>query len=325
MHSLASGLAAASVIASIIGGCGDRQGDDVRTVTEAVPTCTSAQAISSTNIHGASLPLKTIALTFDDGPGVRTSELSAYLKAEGIPAAFFVNGQMLTAGTAVLQQLVADGHVVANHTQTHASLTGRSTSGEPLSATNIVAELTQTDVLIAPFVTAKRFMFRAPYGDFDEQTAAAIEASPMKKYVGHISWDIGDGMGPDRAADWDCWRPGADGVVLTPQQCGDLYVKEIEAVGRGIVLCHDPYFVDDDPAKGGTVDMIKHIVPTLKAKGYEFVRTDAVPEIAALLPAAPPEDAGVDAADSGVSDAGTAPSSSSGGDARPGKPDPCAR
>jgi peptidoglycan-N-acetylglucosamine deacetylase len=196
-----------------------------------------------------------------------------------------------------------------------------------------VSEVAQTDVLIAPFVQANRLMFRAPFGDFDPQTAAVLEPSPMGKYVGPVNWDVGDHMGPEQAADWDCWKPGADGVVLTPQQCGDLYVKEIETVGRGIVLMHDPYFVDDDPTKGGTVDMIKYIVPILKTKGYTFVRLDYVPDIAAALPPLP-KDAGAasDGADDDASSSSGSPDSSGpvkpevgGADAGARIPDPCSR
>ena len=87
----------------------------------------------------------------------------------------------------------------------------------------------------------------------------------MTKYVGPINWDIGDHMGPEQAADWDCWTR-VDGARAHPQQCGDRYVNEIDRVGRGIVLLHDPYFVDDDPAQGGTVDMVKYIVPILRRR-----------------------------------------------------------
>jgi peptidoglycan/xylan/chitin deacetylase (PgdA/CDA1 family) len=307
--------------AAILGGCQDSSPARER-------TCTGAQAISSSDIHGDSLPAKTISLSFDDGPGPRTAELSTYLKAQGIRASFFVNGKMLGASTAVLQQLVADGHVVANHAQTHTSLTGRATGGEHLADAQIVAEVTQTDTLIAPFVQHNRFMFRAPFGDFSPMAATALDASPMKKYVGPINWEIGDHMGPDQAADWDCWTPGADGVVLSTQQCGDLYVKEIDNVGRGIVLLHDPYFIDNDVTKGGTVDMEKYIEPTLVAKGYKFARNDEDPVIAAMLPAlpSPPPDAGpVAAPDAGTSDAATVsePPSGTTTETSPTTPDPC--
>ncbi len=263
----------------------DEDAKDTRTAAE--PACQVELAISTEIVVGTTLPPKTLALTFDDGPGLRTAELSSWLAARGIRAGFFVNGKMLGSGSSVLAQLVADGHVVANHTQTHRSLTGRSTGTARLPDAEVTRELEQTDALIAPY-TAGRFMFRAPFGDFDGVTAAALTASPMAKYVGSIGWEIGDHMGPAQAADWDCWIPGADGVVMTTEQCGALYVQEIEAVGRGIVLLHDPYFIGDDPARGGTVDMVKAIVPLLEAKGYSFARIDEVPAIAAVLPPLPP-------------------------------------
>ena len=311
-------------------------------------TCTGAQAINVADLTGTSLPMKSIALTFDDGPGVRASELSTYLKSEGIRAGFFVNGRMLGGNVQVLAQIIADGHVIGNHTQTHTSLTGRATHGPHLDDATTVSEIAQTDALIAPFVANSRYMFRAPFGDYDALSATAINASLMRKYVGPINWDIGDRMGPDRAADWDCWQPGSDGLVITVAQCSALYVKEFESVGRGVALLHDPYFIDNDPAKGGTVDMVKLMVPVLKAKGFTFVRIDEVPDIAALLPALPAPDGGAsdasadatshamsDAASDAASDASGAPSGSagpnaltalpsSGSSASNGKPDPCA-
>lgn len=233
-------------------------------------------------LRGASLPAKTIVLTFDDGPGPRTLELSRYLATEKISAVFFVNGKSVQRATD-LAQLAKDGHVLANHTQTHRSITGRATGEAHLSDAETVAEIEQTDALIAPHVTSNRFFFRPPFGDFDARAGDALAASSMKKYIDPIQWDIGDHMGPAQAADWDCFSPGTDGKVLTPAQCGALYIKEIETVGRGIVLLHDPELIDDDPTKGGTVDMVKAIVPVLKQKGFTFGRLEDVPDIAAKL------------------------------------------
>ncbi len=70
----------------------------------------------------------------------------------------------------------------------------------------------------------------------------------------------------------------------TPMQTDRLYLAEIRTKKTGIVLMHDPYFIDDDPTKGGTVDMVKYIVPILKSEGFHFVRVDMVPSIAAALP-----------------------------------------
>lgn len=250
-------------------------------------TCTGGQALTATVFRGSSLPPKTIALTFDDGPGDRTAELSLYLKQEGIEAAFFVNGMRIdgTSGP-VLQGLVDDGHLVGNHTEDHISLTGVTDAKPRPAADVVVGELTNTDAKIAPYVKDNRWLFRPPYGDFDADTLAALAPTPMNKYVGPVLWDVGDRMDEanSRAADWDCWQDGADMKRFTVEQCGDLYIAEIKHQSRGIVLMHDPYFNDKDPNLGGTVDMVKYIVPKLKAEGFTFTRVDKVPDIAAALP-----------------------------------------
>src|SRR5690606_4913387 len=135
-----------------------------------------------------------------------------------------------------------------------------------------------------PYVPTKRFLFRPPFGDYDQETFTTLESSPMNKYVGPISWDVGDRMDEanGRAAGWECWQDGADLKRLTVQQCGDLYLTEIRRQSRGIVLMHDPYV--DDVTFEGTVDMVKYIVPILKEEGFQFVRVDKVPDIEAVLP-----------------------------------------
>jgi peptidoglycan/xylan/chitin deacetylase (PgdA/CDA1 family) len=162
----------------------------------------------------------------------------------------------------------------------------------------MVSELTQTDTIIAPYVVANRFMFRAPFGAYDANVYGALQASPMSKYVGHIDWEVGGQRTATTAADWACWQTAPQ---LTAKACGDLYIQEIDAVGKGIVLMHDADYgqtANNDPnaGTGNTVIMVKYMVPLLKAKGYTFVRVDEVPEIAALLPPLPPPpaDAGTD-------------------------------
>ncbi|MBX3261863.1 MAG: polysaccharide deacetylase family protein [Labilithrix sp.] len=282
-------------------------------------TCTGTQALQTTGLRGSSMAPKSLALTFDDGPGPRTKQLSRYLKDEGIQAAFFVNGRSLEAGAAeVLQALVDDGHLVANHTETHRSLTGTATETPRLADLEVVQELADTDTKIEPFIPTKRFLFRPPFGDYDDVTFAALADTPMNKYVGPILWDVGDKMdeAAGRVADWDCWQDGSDGKRTPMTTCGDLYVTEIKRASRGIVLMHDPYYNELDPEQLGTVDMVMYIVPILKAEGFTFTRVDKVPEIAALLPPLPPDENG------GGGDPGASPGPT---DEQPGAnaDDPC--
>jgi len=61
-------------------------------------------------------------LTIDDGPAAAESEaLAAGLQRRGVRATFFVKGRNLAAQPAIAQRLVAAGHTLANHTDTHPS------------------------------------------------------------------------------------------------------------------------------------------------------------------------------------------------------------
>ncbi len=289
-----------SVLATTHVGCSKSSG------TPAERTCNGAQALSKTPLTGASMPLKTLSLTFDDGPGARTIELSHYLKSVGIRATFFVWGQAIEndgAGATTLQMLLDDGHLIANHTEHHASLTENLPT--PLTDPQIIAELTDVDTQIAPLIKNDIWLFRPPYGHWDDRVATLLDGSPMKKYVGPILWNVGGTMGVNQASDAECWKAA---TLKTVTECGDLYLREIDSVGKGIVLLHDPYFIDmNNPDSGGTYQMIQYMVPILKTKGYSFVRVDEVPDIASLLPNAKLPDGGASNSSSGSSSGTTDP------------------
>jgi peptidoglycan/xylan/chitin deacetylase (PgdA/CDA1 family) len=291
-------FALALAITTIIAACGSDQAG--RTAER---TSIQSQALSATSLAGTGLPPKTLCLTFDDGPGYGTSAISAYLASQGIPATFFVNGAYVAAttlpndnaikltpnATALLAQVMADGHLVANHGTTHRSLPAVLAT---FGAAKVVQEIAETDTDIAPYVPSSRFLLRAPYGFYDANVWSALAPSAMNKYVGPIDWDIGGKTSnyPAQAADWACWvnglQTGGGGPMFgaTPQECGDAYVNEITAVGRGIVLMHDSSHTDNG---GTTLEMVQYLVPILKARGYAFVRADEVPAIAALLQPVP--------------------------------------
>jgi peptidoglycan/xylan/chitin deacetylase (PgdA/CDA1 family) len=272
---------------------------------EVIERCTNTAALSAAAFTGTGLSPKQLALTFDDGPGSRTLELSAYLRDAGLVAAFFVNGHCFGEGNPcgnpgrspaeVFSQLRADGHIVANHTQNHLDLT--QFAAGPAGDDGIVNALAATDDLIASYVDFERFLFRAPYGAWNARDYEVLAGSSMSKYVGPIRWDIGGAMESDDntgfAADWDCWQNRSGFGGKTTAQCGRRYLNEIATRGRGIVLMHDSDSGNTanhqaDVGVGNTVDMVKWLVPRLIADGYSFVRLDEVPSIAEALPAVPP-------------------------------------
>jgi len=316
-HARAGAAVASALALSVLGishvGCSKSE-------NKGETTCNGAQALSKAPLTGASMKLKELSLTFDDGPGARTIELSQYLKEQGIRATFFVWGQAVKndgAGATTLQRLIDDGHLVANHTEHHYSLTQNQPTA--LTEEQVVAELADVDALLAPVVKNDVWLFRPPYGHWDDKTQATLEKTPMKKYVGPILWNVGGTMGTNQAADTECWKPA---TLKTVQECGDLYVKEIDNVGKGIVLLHDPYFIDmNNPESGGTYQMVQYIVPILKSKGYTFKRVDEVPDVAALLPNAVKPDAGTTSG--GTPDNGATPTDPGGNTGTDGTENPC--
>lgn len=103
--------------------------------------------------------VRTVALTFDDGPSTSfTDDLLDYLKSEEIPAVFFVLGQLMATsnGRKLVQRAHADGHLIGNHSYSHANLT-------KLSKAKVRSELQRTHDRIVS-VAGECKLFRPPYG-----------------------------------------------------------------------------------------------------------------------------------------------------------------
>src|SRR6266496_901583 len=68
------------------------------------------------------LKLKTVELTFDDGPSEYTSKILDILRAKGVPATFFAVGSQALQHQS-LRDEYNDGHEIGNHTYSHSDLT----------------------------------------------------------------------------------------------------------------------------------------------------------------------------------------------------------
>jgi peptidoglycan/xylan/chitin deacetylase (PgdA/CDA1 family) len=234
------------------------------------------------DINGADLPDGTVCLTYDDGPGEHTIELARYLNEQNVQAAFFVVGAHAARRSDALQALHAQGHLIGNHTYTHAGLVNLLAAGG-----DAVWELAQTDALIRPFA-ADAIFFRPPYGSWRPEQAddadgagysAAAEAlnhsGRLADYIGPVMWDVTGG-------DWGCWErrePVEDAVRR--------YLGEIERVRRGIVLMHDSSETPEFARRNQTFELTKRLVPELKRRGYRFIGLKSIPAIRRLSEAAP--------------------------------------
>ncbi len=222
----------------------------------------------ATNIYRSGLQgTGTLALTFDDGPSAFTGALLDTLAQNNVKATFFVVGSRVRHHPEVMERMMREGHIIANHSFSHARLGRRYAANPEL----LITQIGTTNDAIAPYIRpGQGLYFRAPYGIWRTVHADFLNEDPaLKYYVGPIYWDIGGQVTVDddgfvrAAADWDCWSKD-----LTSEQCGDGYLNEIRRKKGGVVLMHD--------IRERSVWMVSHVLPTLVAEGYKFVTLDEV-------------------------------------------------
>jgi peptidoglycan/xylan/chitin deacetylase (PgdA/CDA1 family) len=216
------------------------------------------------DIKAGALERKTLSLTFDDGPGPATTELARYLAREGVRATFFVIGRHVARYAGVIELLVEMGHLVGNHTLTHPNL-------RDLGYGAAYGEIRETHRLLADVVQSGPHFFRAPWGHWPGESPNLpdlLNLDPdLGRYVGPIHWDV-DGH------DYDHWELGR-----SVTDCAASYRQVIAASkGAGIVLMHDSRH-DGNDAAYRPLELMKELLPTLRAEGYEFLRLDEMPGI----------------------------------------------
>lgn len=115
-----------------------------------------------------------------------------------------------------------------------------------------------------------RSSYRPPYGTWDGAVAGALNANltTALRHVGPIGWDI-DGR------DWEFWKNDRD-----PNDCVAECTREVDGTRRGILLMHDSS-ADQEFVKrrNRTFEVVRTLIPALKARGYQFVPLHAVPGI----------------------------------------------
>lgn len=222
-------------------------------------------------LTGQSLPDKTLVLTFDDGPHPRfTSSILATLEKYKVKAIFFEVGQNVavppktfstdagveplkrTSASANTEKIIQAGHVLANHSLTHAFL-------PKLNEARLGQEIDNSKVIIESVAGTPIQLFRPPYGAFNERVRTALTARGLKAFL----WAVD-------SLDW------SDPI---PKSIANRVVQDVEKMRRGVILMHDVH--------SQTVEALPLMLETLQARGYQFVLWDGNSVIGAA-----PEDGG---------------------------------
>lgn len=167
---------------------------------------------------GRAPPDVEVLFTFDDGPNPATTPYILDLLAEhGVHAVFFLVGkQILRASEGapeLIDRIVREGHVLANHTMWHTDLCKDSLEDADVDVDVGRAVLERAAGLRVAW-------FRAPFGARCEQLDDLLRA----RRLSHFHWDL----------DPQEWRHG--NVARTVKYVTDHLAR---ATGRNVLLMHD--------------------------------------------------------------------------------------
>ncbi len=196
----------------------------------------SQKIMSEHNLDNLHQGTKELVITVDDGPtpGVTEKILDALAKynAQGV---FFVIGDKAKRHPELLARMQREGHIVANHSMTHANLGDVSFFKRKKV---VQSEILGAHEVIKNYATnSPRYYFRAPYGSWEKAAAKVINKTDIgQDYVGPLLWDIGGEMDTKnftKAADWACWSK-----KVSVANCFLGYKNYTRKVKGGVVLFH---------------------------------------------------------------------------------------
>lgn len=190
--------------------------------------------------------VKRLALTFDDGPSPWTGEVLDLLREHGARATFFLIGQRVRERPEDARRILAEGHEVGSHTMTHPRLT-------EVDEDEARKEIQGGARAVAEVLGERPHLFRAPGFHVNERVRGIVEELKLELVMADV--------------DPQDWQPG----------CGSHQILSAVLAGCGegcIVDLHDGYPPPPTRSRDDctpTVEALHHLLPALRAAGYELV------------------------------------------------------
>ena len=175
-----------------------------------------------------------IALTFDDGPSICTTDLLDGLKERNVKATFFLVGENVEIYPEIVKRIYEEGHLIGNHTYHHVEIT-------KLSDEEAMYEINKTDEVISE-ITGERVQYiRPPFGVWQRELENHLDVLPVMWSIDPLDW--------------------------TTENVDEVVNKIVsQAKENDIILLHDCY--------KSSVEAALRTVDLLKAEGFEFVTVD---------------------------------------------------
>lgn len=185
---------------------------------------------------------KELYLTFDNGyENGYTSKILDVLRDKKAPATFFVTGHYIKDQPELLKRMVAEGHIIGNHSWSHPDMT-------TLSDEQIKSELDKVSVQVRE-VTGQQSMdyLRPPRGIFSDRVLAVSKQAGYTNVfwsVAYKDWDVNAQRGRDYA-----------------------YSSVVKQLHPGAIILLHSVSRDNTEALSGIIDEARR-------QGYEFKSLD---------------------------------------------------
>ena len=184
---------------------------------------------------------KVVALTFDDGPDPeRTPVVLDKLRKYKVHATFFVMGRRAEQQAKLLQQMVAEGHEIGNHSYSHADFRNKSRS-------SLKDEIQRCNQTITRITAKKTTLFRPPGGFLSKDLVDLSHEEGMTVAYWSYQTDSKD------------WVNGKSAASIAQHVIRNIKPGQI-------ILLHDGC-----PNGMQTAQAVTIILEDLKKQGYRFV------------------------------------------------------
>ena len=179
--------------------------------------------------------LRTLYLTFDDGPQVKeTTAILDLLQENKIAATFFCLGCHIQSYPQLAQRILDDGHLLANHSFNHMGFGA-------LSLRERIREIEETNQVISQFTGVDTSLFRAPQGNWRMSTLMYM----YRKGITGVHWSY----------DSEDYRDNTAQELIAR-------FENIPPVAGDILLFHD------DNLK--CTEALSYLIPKWKEQGFTF-------------------------------------------------------
>ena len=184
---------------------------------------------------------KNIYLTFDLGyEAGYTESILDTLKANNVPAAFFITAHYVNTASNLVQRMIDDGHIIGNHTVNHKSMPN-------ISEAELEKELMNLHTAIYEKFNYEMKYMRPPKGEYSERS---LNTTVKLGYI-PVMWSFA-------YADWDEAKQPSHNEGIK---------KIIENVHNGeIMLLH--------ATSKTNMEILDTVIKQIKDLGYEFKSLD---------------------------------------------------